>query len=240
MSVQGFKQITPPERYDDIPYNRVRSEFSATEDGTFVAVETDTLSPLDTDPAHPMSRDITVNAAPAAEGWMRFVFIDADDEESAPGDPIAFPPSDTGPFYATASQLRDELDIDEAQLSNAQADRVLNDAEDLIDHLLGARSVDDTTGRKVVSADVESWQFTKLARATVKLAARLTRDPTLNERFYATISGPDFSRSGPLGSPWGEDVEALLNASGLRQLTTIVGGRSRPSWYGFAVNLDRD
>lgn len=143
------------------------------------------------------------------------------------------------PTYVTAAELRlevgDEIDTDRAQ-------RLILDAEDLIDELLGVRPVNETTGRKVVAADVDGWRFTKLKRATLKLAVRLYREPGLTGRLWRSVSGPDFSFSGPLsGTEFGSDVEAVLNQSGLRRTTTIVGpGRDRPPWRSFAYNTDYD
>ena len=51
------------------------------------------------------------------------------------------------------------------------------------------------------------------------------------------MKGPDFEVEGPLGSTLGTDVEAILNQSGLRRLTSRFGpGVRRPSWYAFAYN----
>jgi hypothetical protein len=146
------------------------------------------------------------------------------------------------PYYATADDLRAELDVDDTVLSDAAAIKLIEDAEDVIDSMLGARPVDDTTGRKVVQADVESWRFVKLTRATVKVAARLSEDPTILTAQYTSVSGPDFSFSGRISTTWGSVVENALTLSGLARLTTSIGcGRGgRPPWDDFAINRDPD
>lgn len=144
--------------------------------------------------------------------------------------------------YTSPTDLRAELGVSSTVLDDAAATKLIVDAEDLIDELLGVRVVDETTGRKVVQSEVDGWRWTKLSRATVKLAARLHKEPGLTGRLWRSVSGPDFSFSGPLsGTEFGPLVEALLNQSGLRRLTTIAGpGRDRPPWFGFAYNADYD
>lgn len=143
------------------------------------------------------------------------------------------------PYYCTAQDLRDKLGLDTTALSDAAAAAFIETAEDLIDEDLGARPIDETTGRKVVISDIETWQATKLKRATVNLAALLHAKPDLTDPGkYTEITGPDFSFKGPVGSRFGDTVDAPLNQSGLRRLTTTVGGgRARPPWYSFSYNV---
>jgi hypothetical protein len=122
----------------------------------------------------------------------------------------------------------------------------------VIDRLLGAVVVDVDTGRKVVEADVESWQFAKVKRATIKQAAALyvARDGAGGVPLagvYASVSGPDFSFSGMVGLPVEQGGPAagvldLLDQSGLRVLTTNIAGRGRgyPPWFSFAYNVEND
>lgn len=142
------------------------------------------------------------------------------------------------PYYVTAIELRDHLSVSDLILTDEAALVIIEDAEDSIDEALGARPVDLTTGRRVVEADVEAWQWAKLQRATLKIAARYYSqpvDPTGGR--WTRMKGPDFEVEGPLGSTLGTDVEAILNQSGLRRLTSRFGpGVRRPSWYAFAYN----
>lgn len=127
--------------------------------------------------------------------------------------------------YASVQALRDELGVSDDRLSDQDAKRVLLDAEDVIDQLLGAATSDpDPSGRKVRITDVEAWQWAKLSRATVKVAALLHANPgLLDGQQWTSVSGPDFSFSGPRGAKVGTLVIGLLNDSGLRNLT----GRAR-------------
>lgn len=131
--------------------------------------------------------------------------------------------------YTTPGALRLELNMDEDDtdtLSDVAATKLILDAEDAVDAMLGVGYlwVDEDTGRKVVEADVEGWQWSKLDRATAKMAAALYRDPTMmSGQRYNKITGPDFSREGPLGAQAGSQITALLDDSRLRRLTSRAG-----------------
>ena len=133
--------------------------------------------------------------------------------------------------YTTPALLRAELDVDPDQLSDADATRIIQGVEDHIDDLLGGWPPDDTTGRKILQADVEAWQWTKLRRAAVLLAAHAHTHPAARgERQYRRVKGPDFELEDPLSGPVPASVLAPLNQSGLRRLSgrALPGGsRSR-------------
>lgn len=145
------------------------------------------------------------------------------------------------PYYCTASELKAHPDVPDS-MTDPDLILLIEDVEDIIDQELGDYDPDTTTGRKIVQAEVEAWQWTKLKRATIKLGARLYLNPRLRSGVqWRSQSGPDFAFSGPVGSRLGEDVAALLDQSQLRRLTTTVGAkRSRPPWWPFAYNVDRD
>ncbi len=140
------------------------------------------------------------------------------------------------PYYATAAELRTYLDVDDSTLSDAAAIVLIQDAEDWIDTLLGGWPVNETTGRKILQADVLAWQWAKLGRATVKTAGAVYHDPTLlTVRRYRREKGPDFEVEDPLGGGALTPAIALLNASGLRRLTgrAAAGTRCVPRERGF-------
>jgi hypothetical protein len=155
----------------------------------------------------------------------------------------AGPPSvapNPGPSYTTPDALRAELVVDSTVLPDARAVVIIENAEDLVDEELGVWPVDSVTGRKILQSYCEAWQWTKLGRATTKLAARLYNDPKIVDQAYRKLSGPDFAHEDPLGSVLGDDVAALLTQSGLRRLTTQInqgsGRGGRPPWYSFSYN----
>lgn len=142
--------------------------------------------------------------------------------------------------YTTPRALRLELNMaedDTDTLSDAAATKLILDAEDAIDAMLGVGYlwVDEDTGRKVVEADVEAWQWSKLDRSTAKMAAAIYRSPTmLGGQQYDKITGPDFSREGLRGSAVGSQITALLDDSRLRRLTSRAGNGGQRMRDGYA------
>ena len=132
--------------------------------------------------------------------------------------------------YSSADALRAELGVDEATLSDADAEKLILSAEDITDGMLGRWFTDSTTGRKIVEAEVDAWRWLKLERFTTLLAAYLHLHPGVQgQQRYNTVKGPDFEFSGPLtGGSWvPRSIVAVLNQSGLRRLTTTAwAGRS--------------
>ena len=140
------------------------------------------------------------------------------------------------PYYCTAAELRTYLNVSSGTLSDSAAIVLIQDAEDWIDTLLGGWPVDETTGRKILQADVLAWQWAKLGRATIKTAGAVYHDPTLlTVRRYRREKGPDFEVEDPLGGGALTPAVALLNASGLRRLAgrAVAGTRCVPRERGF-------
>ena len=122
-------------------------------------------------------------------------------------------------YYSAPSLVRAELDYTEQQLSDAAAEKIITEAEDAVDALLGGWVPDSSTGRKISEGDVMAWQWGKLVRATTILAAKLVLEPDLLEgQQWRSVSGPDFSFSGPLSGRFPTRVIDLLNDSGLRKM----------------------
>ena len=132
----------------------------------------------------------------------------------------------TAVVYATAAELRTELGVNNTVLPDAAANALILEAEDFTDALLGGWPIDDTSGRKIVQADVEAWQWSKLNRAVLLLAAALYADGDLLVRArYRREKGPDFEFEDPLGGGKLARYLSVLDDSGLRRL----GGRARAS-----------
>lgn len=145
------------------------------------------------------------------------------------------------PVYCTAAELRDYLDVDDSILSDLAAIVLIQDAEDWIDNLLGGWYPDETTGRKILEADVLAWQWGKLTRATTLVAAALYNAPALlTVRQYRREKGPDFEVEDPLGGGALAPAITLLNASGLRRLTgrAVAGRRTYPRERHFQYGDD--
>lgn len=126
-------------------------------------------------------------------------------------------------YYAQPADLRAELGVDSSVLDDDAALKLIADAEDVVDSLLGAWPIQITTGRKIDPTlhGILSWQIGKLTRATVKIAALVHATPDIfTQRQYTSVSGPDFTVSGPVSGLLGTHVLAILDSSGLRRLTT--------------------
>ena len=127
--------------------------------------------------------------------------------------------------YATAADLRAALGVSLSELPDARAEAVILEAEDFTDGLLGGWPIDEDTGRKIVEADVEAWQWSKLNRAVLLLAAELYASPDVLRRArYRREKGPDFEFEDPLGGGVLSRYLTVLDDSGLRRLS----GRARP------------
>lgn len=136
------------------------------------------------------------------------------------------------PYYSTTVLLNAELGVTPA-LSDAQALVHIQDAEDLVDGVLDAWLPDETTGRKIVEADVDAWQWAKLTRATTKVAANLYRNPgVLTTAQYRRVKGPDFEFEDVLGGTLAAiltpNIITILNDSGLRNIAGRAHAGPRP------------
>src|SRR5262249_51220348 len=89
-----------------------------------------------------------------------------------------------GPLYATPEDLPAKLKGNEEVLPDDEAAEILDTACDLIDDRLGARPIDEETGRKVDVTEYEDepWRLVKLAKATIEVAVNLYNDPGVESR----------------------------------------------------------
>lgn len=138
-------------------------------------------------------------------------------------------------YYTTAALVRTELGYTSQQLSDSAAEKVIEEAEDTMDALLGGYVPDSTTGRKILEGDVEPWQWSKLRKATTLLAAKLVTDPDLTGgQQWRRVKGPDFEFEGPLSGRFPTRVSDLLNDSSLRRLV----GQAHTAGSMAAVDLE--
>jgi predicted transcriptional regulator len=202
-----FEGYAPPRRYDSVPFTSALIREAAFEAGPYTTIQTIALSPLDADPSAPATRNFTTALAAVEDGW--YVIRWSDGSSTFDSDPIRYQTSGTA--YANVTQLREALDLTDVELPDEAATELILSAEDWIDAQLGARETDPATGRKVIEEEVQPWQWTKLNRATVKVASRLHANPdVLQSQQWDTIKGPDFETSGRSGSLFGTEVSDLL------------------------------
>ena len=132
--------------------------------------------------------------------------------------------------YATGAQLRSALGLSPDTLADARAETLILEAEDFTDSLLGGWPIDETTGRKIEQAHVEAWQWDKLNRAVLLLAAELYASPDVLRRArYRREKGPDFEFEDPLGGGVLSRYMAVLNDSGLRRSAGRATAGCRPA-----------
>lgn len=77
MSLVNLTDITPPERFDGVPFNRVQISEAPVSGGPYVVIDTLTLSPLDSDPTEPTPRSVTTLKAQINDGWYVYTWLDA-------------------------------------------------------------------------------------------------------------------------------------------------------------------
>lgn len=236
--------LVPPPRTDGIPWTLVRGEQAAPDapDGPYTEVAVLSI-PIDATPGTPNPIEVMVTTATLPKAYFIFRFDVAAGNPSPYTDPV-LSPAVAGAIYTTPAIVRRELGIDLGALSDTAAAKLIADAEDVIDGMLGAWYPDETTGRKITRGEVLEWQWAKLDRATAKLAAVIYSNPQLiRGREYNRIKGPDFEREGPRGAAIGSQIVTLLDDSGLRRLTghTAVCRRSmRPHYRRFLTATRHD
>lgn len=124
--VQSFSAVTPPPRYDAVAWTELEVWESATEDGTFLLIDTQSIA-VDATPESPNTVQITTTDATLAEGWYRFRFKDATPNYSNYTESVLAPAGSDGTMYFSVAELRarfPELTIEdypEATVSDAIA-----------------------------------------------------------------------------------------------------------------------
>lgn len=108
-TIVNLPNITPPARYDDVPWTQATIEESANGTSSWTVIETVDLDPVDTDPAQPASRSFTTTLGTAASLYYRLTFLDDDANESATTPVVQNTTATTA--YADATELAAHLKI---------------------------------------------------------------------------------------------------------------------------------
>lgn len=133
ITFEGFQPIA---RYDGLPWTEARIEEATTPTGSWTAIETIALSPVDSDPSAPAVRNLTTENASATTGlWYRIIFVDANDDEAAPTDPISSPTTTT---YVSRAELKASLNIS-STAQDAEIDESCESASRVIDLVKNTR-----------------------------------------------------------------------------------------------------
>lgn len=112
----------PPPRYDNIPWNRARIQEASLEDGPYATLVTQNLTPVDAVPSDPQTRDLTFEGA-LAQGYYRIIWLDANDDESAPTDP-AFDDGGESPAAEWAPTVDDVAALLHARTKNDMGEEI--------------------------------------------------------------------------------------------------------------------
>jgi hypothetical protein len=180
---------TPPARFDEQSWNRVRVEQSP-DDSTFTAIETISLtsgdvdpSTLDSDPSEPATREITTDQATLAQAYFRVVWLDSDDAESPPSGSV-FSPGGSGVGLPTLDELKEQVKVTRAD-NDDLLQRILNAAIALariktgrqLDKLPSSGSGDHTIERRVAGG----VRFIRIPDAREITTVTLDEDDPLEE-----------------------------------------------------------
>jgi len=161
----SFFGVTPPARYDSLPWTDVRVEQGPSDAGPWTQIDAQSIA-VDATPATPDPVDLTVTTATVETGFFRFRFEDAAATLSPYSNAIASPDDGTTePWLPTVSEVGDRM---------------------------AARTWDGTVQVGTFTADTTptAWQVTRLIQdaAGVVLAALGTPpEPQYRVAKYAVI-----------------------------------------------------
>jgi hypothetical protein len=185
VTVVSFVNMTPPARFDAVPWTDAQVEEAATEDGTWATIDTVALSPVDVDPSAPAARSFTTILGTGDDLWYRVRFLDGSAGFSEPSLPFLNSPLESvSAPYATVSQLAALLKKD-ATAYATEMTSVLTAAAEEIDAELGrATPFDDPAPALVVQVNleraVEHWHARPVGFGVIGLdteaPVRLARD----------------------------------------------------------------
>jgi|SRR5215471_2475794 len=86
--VVSFEDITPPARFDDVPWTQVRFDEAPASTGPYTTIDTQTIDSVDLDPSEPRPRTFTTSNGTAPDQWYQLVFLDDFAGVSAPTVPM--------------------------------------------------------------------------------------------------------------------------------------------------------
>jgi hypothetical protein len=128
------------------------------------------------------------------------------------------------PTYATASELRSYIGVDSTALPDATANSLIEKAEKDIDSIAVVdRPIDDATGLRFAPASLSVKEARILRRATCAQAEfrREMGSDFFVKGQYESVTGPDYSTRGRLGTT-GPQVWKELAGSGFIRLSTTT------------------
>lgn len=150
--VQSFSAVTPPPRYDAVPWTQVQVWESETEDGTYALIDTQAIA-VDATPASPNTVSVTTNDAVFAVGWYRIRFVDGSGNLSNYTSPVLAPAGGDDGVYFTVAELRARFtEVTEAKYSDAKVAEAIALAEEAFEDAADVAFI-TRTATSVVSTD---------------------------------------------------------------------------------------
>lgn len=138
-------------------------------------------------------------------------------------------------IYATVADARARTEVpdDPGELSDARLEELIEEAELLVDRLVGVRAASSTTGRKwnvAAGTALSAGAVAALRASTVDAVVALVVDPeAFSPPAGESISGPDFTvtkaaAATPRGQAALRKIASRLDSFGLRVLTARARG----------------
>lgn len=233
--VHSFDDVTPPARFDSVPWTRVRVEESATESGTFTEIAALAVA-NDPTPETPNPIDVTVATATLERAWFRFRFDTGASSATSPYTaPVFSPSSEDVATFASTSDITTRLDRtltagQQAQVALllAAATTVISDAADKSDSWaatlnpvpqilrfvcieLVCRAMDNPEGLEAFSEQLGAHRTSKSYRKAAQGAGILltkTEELLVRRAVHGTTTG-----SAAVQSSQVEEVHDLLYGS---------------------------
>lgn len=131
--VVSFQNVTPPARFDSVPWETWRIDEAPTGAGPWTTIGTGSLGTPDPDPSSPAARSFSTANGTALDLWYRAVFVDGDSNESQPTPPLqnSRPAAPTAQF-ATSDEFAIRIGLDLTDDEAIRADALLARASGLI------------------------------------------------------------------------------------------------------------
>ncbi|PTL55751.1 hypothetical protein [Paraconexibacter algicola] len=106
----SFTGVTPPARYDGLPWTHILIEEATAATGPWTLIDSQTV-PVDATPETPNPVNVTTTAATVATGWFRLRFRDAANALSGYTVPILSPSTASGTPLTTLERVRRFLQL---------------------------------------------------------------------------------------------------------------------------------
>lgn len=165
----SFTQVTPPARYDSVPWATVQVQESIASTGPWTQIASLTI-PVDATPAVPNPVDITVTTATLERGFFRFRFTDAA-LNTSPWTSAVYSPS-IG--FITVEQLRSRYpELTVAKYPDPLVVEAIDLATEAFEHAADVAFSPRTSTLTLYSADPRSLSI-PIARVTGVTAASST------------------------------------------------------------------